>query len=547
MLATGKLMSVCGIEGIVLITMVLLGNRCQETYADSGSNETVHSHEGLTSPQSWVNHTVNYSQPNMPNHRSKACSSSTASVDESQGMSQSYEDIVDMPESSWVLLTLMKTYDKRIRPNFGGLPTIVACSVFVLSMDEVTEVTMDYGMTILLEEYWNDPRLAYANISTLPYISSGMSVAEKIWVPDLFFANEKRASFHEVTVHNRLIRVYPDGDIFYSMKLSLVLYCHMDFKAFPMDKQRCKTAIESYQSTEDELIVLWKMPNPVAMATEISLPQYSMQPDIPFGTCQNRVSTGPSNANFSCIQFSFTLVRELTFYIIQTYIPTSLLVLISWVSFWIDIGQAAARVSLGVTTVLTMTTTTVGYGAFAGLPKVSYTKAIDLWFDACLSFVIGSLFEYAVVHYLWTKDKAEKHIRWAASRESFKSPAPYHAGNSPQTNSYIYSNTYKDPSFRDQCSETDSQNSRFGSRYNYQTNYRTVRKNSYTGHQDSDPEVGYSKLQHEGNVLAARKRCKLIAIRIDRLSRVFFPVTYVVFVITYWVCYYRIYVAELDY
>ena len=81
-----------------------------------------------------------------------------------------------------------------------------------------------------------------------------------------------------------------------------------------------------------------------------------------------------SAANFSCIQFSFTLVRELTFYIIQTYIPTSLLVLISWVSFWIDIGQAAARVSLGVTTVLTMTTTTVGYGAFAGLPKVSYTK-----------------------------------------------------------------------------------------------------------------------------------------------------------------------------
>ena len=73
-------------------------------------------------------------------------------------------------------------------------------------------------MTILLEEYWNDPRLAYANYSMLPYISSGMSVAEKIWVPDLFFANEKRASFHEVTVHNRLIRVYPDGDIFYSMK-----------------------------------------------------------------------------------------------------------------------------------------------------------------------------------------------------------------------------------------------------------------------------------------------------------------------------------------
>ncbi|XP_038050385.1 glycine receptor subunit alphaZ1-like [Patiria miniata] len=460
---------------------------------------------------------------------------------------ESFQDPYDMPESSWILLNLMHTYDNRIRPNFGGPPTVVACSVFVLSMDEVTEVTMDYGMTILLEEYWNDPRMAFANYSTLPYISSGMSVAEKIWVPDLFFANEKRASFHEVTVHNRLIRVYPDGDIFYSMKLSLVLYCHMDFKAFPMDKQRCMTAIESYQSTEDELIVLWKMPNPVTVGPEISLPQYAMQRDIPFGICHNRVSTGPSNANFSCIQFSFTLVRELTFYIIQTYIPTSLLVLISWVSFWIDIGQAAARVSLGVTTVLTMTTTTVGYGAFAGLPKVSYTKAIDLWFDACLSFVIGSLFEYAVVHYLWTKDKAEKHIRWAASKESFKSPTPYHGGQNQSNNSYLYSNTYKDPSSRDRdhCSESDSQNSRFGSRYNYQTSYRAVRKNSYSSHCDNDPEMGYSKLHHDGAALAERKRCKLAAIRIDRLSRVGFPLAFVTFVVTYWVCYYRIYTADL--
>ncbi len=73
-------------------------------------------------------------------------------------------------------------------------------------------------MTVLLEETWNDPRLAYGNFSSLPVISSGMGVAERIWVPDLFFANEKRASFHAVTVHNRLIRIYPNGDIFYSMK-----------------------------------------------------------------------------------------------------------------------------------------------------------------------------------------------------------------------------------------------------------------------------------------------------------------------------------------
>ena len=75
-------------------------------------------------------------------------------------------------------------------------------------------------MTILLHQYWNDPRLAYANMTDqdIPYITAGHTFIDKIWVPDLFFANEKRASFHDVTVANRVVRFTPKGDIFYSMK-----------------------------------------------------------------------------------------------------------------------------------------------------------------------------------------------------------------------------------------------------------------------------------------------------------------------------------------
>ena len=111
-------------------------------------------------------------------------------------------------------------------------------------------------------------------------------------------------------------------------------------------------------------------------------------------------------------------------------------------------------------------------------------------------------------------------------------------------NSYSSSNQ-KAPSSRDYSDHdsADSQtNSRFGSRYNYQTNYRTVRKNSFNS-QDGDMEMGYSKLHQEG--LADRKRSKLFALRIDRMSRVLFPLAFVAFAVTYWVCYYRIYVAEL--
>ena len=40
-------------------------------------------------------------------------------------------------------------------------------------------------------------------------------------------------------------------------------------------------------------------------------------------------------------------VRSLGYYIIQIYIPSTLIVVLSWVSFWLDRTSAPARVSLG--------------------------------------------------------------------------------------------------------------------------------------------------------------------------------------------------------
>ena len=59
------------------------------------------------------------------------------------------------------------------------------------------------------------------------------------------------------------------------------------------------------------------------------------------------------------------------------YIPSSLIVVMSWVSFWLNRGAAPARVGLGVTTVLTMTTLMASVNA--ALPKISYMKSIDIY------------------------------------------------------------------------------------------------------------------------------------------------------------------------
>ena len=103
-------------------------------------------------------------------------------------------------------------------------------------------------------------------------------------------------------------------------------------------------------------------------------------------------------------------MRSLGYYVIQIYVPSSLIVVLSsgrtwstaspfyahgrldwtgldwsgeavvvlsWVSFWLHRDAAPARVALGITTVLTMTTLISSTNA--ALPKISYLKSIDVY------------------------------------------------------------------------------------------------------------------------------------------------------------------------
>ena len=96
------------------------------------------------------------------------------------------------------------------------------------------------------------------------------------------------------------------------------------------------------------------------------------------------------------------LRRDLAFHLIQTYIPSVLIVVLSWVSFWLSYDAVPARISLGVLTVLTMTT--MASGMAPHLPRVSYVKAMDVWLSTCQFFVFAALIEFAFVNWLTRKE-----------------------------------------------------------------------------------------------------------------------------------------------
>ena len=41
---------------------------------------------------------------------------------------------------------------------------------------------------------------------------------QKVWMPDTFFRNEKQGHFHSILVNNVYVRVFPNGDVLYSIR-----------------------------------------------------------------------------------------------------------------------------------------------------------------------------------------------------------------------------------------------------------------------------------------------------------------------------------------
>jgi len=77
----------------------------------------------------------------------------------------------------------------------------------------------DYSVSMYLRQNWRDQRLRYTstNIKSKE-IRLGEGSWDRIWVPDTFLRNEKRANFHEVTVNNRLLRLNSTGYLWYVIK-----------------------------------------------------------------------------------------------------------------------------------------------------------------------------------------------------------------------------------------------------------------------------------------------------------------------------------------
>ena len=99
--------------------------------------------------------------------------------------------------------------------------------------------------------------------------------------------------------------------------------------------------------------------------------------------------------NMSMVSLQFTFQRRTGFFLLQIYIPLTLIVMCSWVTFWLvktdKGGEIPARTNLGATTVLTVVT--IGFGG-KSKPQVKQCMILLLKAYICIerSFLTSEKF-----------------------------------------------------------------------------------------------------------------------------------------------------------
>lgn len=81
----------------------------------------------------------------------------------------------------------------------------------------------------------------------------------------------------------------------------------------------------------------------------------------------------------------------------QTYLPCTLVVILSQVSFWINKEATPARIVFGLMTVLSLVMLSISERQT--IPRVGYATAMDYFITGCFIFCFMSLVEFAAVNY----------------------------------------------------------------------------------------------------------------------------------------------------
>ena len=250
--------------------------------------------------------------------------------------------------SCFDVICIPSDYCKMTRPPPKNETTNVLVSfqkIQILNIDE-SESTITLKLAIAMG--WPDPRIFISVNATEEYLeyikwpdfkSLPKEFVNHLWLPDAYIPHVQKISKYNFindfegygyTSWQNESQIH----IGYRIEVQITLYCKMNFEAYPMDENTCYFTLGSYaplkQSAQNFSLLMKDNYHPVKFDASKQVAKLDFMIDVKEGLPKHNEKLKDDHY-YQRTGFEIKIQRKVTGYITSYYVPSGILVVLSWV------------------------------------------------------------------------------------------------------------------------------------------------------------------------------------------------------------------------
>jgi hypothetical protein len=288
------------------------------------------------------------------------------------------------------------------RPNAGAGSTPVNVYLYMADVFDVSGSDQAFSADAVVIAEWRDPSLAGK------WSAIQSTKIEDVWEPRLQVVNQRGIN----ALLPQRVEIHPDGLVRYRQRWSGRFTARMDLRDFPLDRQHFHIQVVSLGYSRDEVELIPDLGGKRSgRAEQLSITDWKL------GPARMEVADfepAPGMKALAGVQLTWEGKRQVGYYAVQVIFPLVMIVLMGWTALWIAPSMVPARVSVSVTTMLTLIAYRFALARF--VPNLPYLTRFDYFTLGSTILIFLVLAIVAATTYLVAKDKAalaERIARWA--------------------------------------------------------------------------------------------------------------------------------------
>lgn len=297
---------------------------------------------------------------------------------------------------AWIFLAVAAVFsgvqarDFERPPEPDGGPTEVQCVIAVMDVDDISDANQSFTVNVVAGLRWKDSREAH----------DGKGIIKKplseVWHPNLLFLNRQRIW----SALGEFVEISPEGNVTYRRQFWGDFSQPMNLHDFPFDRQKFDIRIVSVGSEgEGELKLVPNTRVESFVAEGYSVADWEIV-DYGIHTDPLVIPNGDLVPSFT---MTFTAQRLSQHYVIKVIAPLLMIVLLSWVVFWLNPTEGGSQLGVAVTAFLTVIAYHVALGS--KLPEISYLTRLDIFVFCGTIIVFLAMIEVVITTGLAQKGK----------------------------------------------------------------------------------------------------------------------------------------------